>query len=629
MLQLEPGDITDLIVSGLFEEGLELEGKRAGGNLPRSAWESISAFANGSGGYVVLGVEESPDGWQVPGVSDPARMIQDIHNLMRDHSKISHEVSREGDIWKEWTSGVHIVVIRVPPAARRHRPVFLNGDRNVAFVRRNEGDARCSDDELDRMRRESFPESADLQVIPYLIIDDFDFDAIERYRQMSQERRPTLANHRLDTRGFLRSIGAWRLDRERAVEGPTLAGILVFGVDDAIREVRTNHVIDYRRIPSDHTPSRRWTDRVRWTGHLFGAWEKMFPRLVRGLPTPFRLRGPQRLDEPAGLEALREAFVNLLVHTDYLEPSDAVVLHRDDGYIFRNPGDSWIDLRDLGIQGRSERRNPVIAQMFDNIGLADQAGSGFLRIFDEWRELGYRKPTVISDPSNHEFELDLTLAGVLSSLDRQWLAGIGGPWREEEELALAFARHHGSVDNQTLRSATGQHLFDASQTLRSLRDREYLILHGSGRGAKYELGKEAQLNAPEEPSTGYTEPSTGHTEPSTGHAIARDQAKQETRLFEIASPVSHSTRVVPALFKQTVLRLCRISPQSSDELVRLLNRDVKTVRRYVSALLDSGDLERIYPQERHPRQRYRAVRKSHAKTQGYGTTRAKSTRSRD
>ncbi len=521
---------------------------------------------------------------------------------MRDRSKVSCEVVRTGDVWKEPVDGVQIVVVRVAPAPRRNKPVFIKGDRNHAFVRWNEGDARCTDEELDRMRREATPESSDVRVIPYLAIDDFDLDAVERYRQLSLEHKPSLANHRLDSAEFLRSVEAWRLDRELGVEGPTLAGILMFGVDRAIREVRTNHVIDYRRVPVDHTPSRRWTDRVRWTGHLFGAWEEIFPRLVRGLPTPFRLRGPQRLDEPAGLEALREAFVNLLVHTDYLESSDAVIVHRDDGYSFRNPGDSWVDPRDLGKQSRSERRNPIIAQMFDNVGLADQAGSGFIRILDEWRELGYRKPIVVSDSSGYQFELDLKLAGILSSDDRQWLATIGGPWREDEELALVFARHEGSVDNQTLRSATGQHLFDASQTLRSLRDREYLVLHGSGRHSRYMLGDAANLKAQEEPST-------GHTGLSTGHMGLSHQAEDNARLKEIAGPVAHSTRTSPNMFEETVLRLCRISPLSSEDLVRLLNRDVKTIRRYINRLIDAGELERLYPQERHPQQRYRATTK--------------------
>lgn len=262
--------------------------------------------------------------------------------------------------------------------------------------------------------------------------------------------------------------------------------------------------------------------------------------------------------------------------------------------------------------------------MFDNIGLADQAGSGFIRILDEWRELGYRKPIVVSDSSSYQFELDLKLAEILSSNDREWLAAIGGPWREEEELALVFARHEGSVDNQTLRNATGQHLFDASQTLRSLRDRTYLVLHGSGRSSRYVLGDAATAQSlleastgqtrPNtdhwESSTGYTSPSTDHLDPSTDHLApdSGDPSWITYRLGQIAAPIAQSGKISAAEVRTTILLLCSVIPLSSDDLVRLLNRRLVTVRRYITALLESGDLERIHPQERHPPQRYRTVK---------------------
>ncbi|MDQ3656661.1 MAG: hypothetical protein M3457_16495 [Chloroflexota bacterium] len=378
------------------------------------------------------------------------------------------------------------------------------------------------------------------------------------------------------------------MDRERGLEGPTVAGILMLGEDAAIREIRTDHIIDYRRVPVDETPTRRWSDRVQWTGNLFGAWEQIFPRLARGLPTPFRLRGPQRIDQPAGLEALREAFVNLLVHTDYEETSDAVILHRDDGYVFRNPGNSWVDLQDLGLQSQSDRRNPEIAKMFDHIGLADRAGSGFIRILDEWRELGFQKPSIVSDPSKYHFELGLKLAAMLSAGDRKWLGHIGGPWREEEELALIFAHHIGYVDNQSLRFATGQHLFDASQTLRSLRNRDLLVLQGSGRNASYVLGPAAIQNP-------------DHLDPNP------DQTLIDLRLHEIADPIALSDKISPEELKSAIVMLCTIAPLSQNDLVRLLRRSRVTLRRHTGDLLKHGLLQQEHEQASHPKQRYLAT----------------------
>jgi len=55
--------------------------------------------------------------------------------------------------------------------------------------------------------------------------------------------------------------------------------------------------------------------------------------------------------------------------------------------------------------------------MFDHIGLADRAGSGFIRILDEWRELGFQQPNIVSDPTKYHFELGLKLAAMLSAGD--------------------------------------------------------------------------------------------------------------------------------------------------------------------------------------------------------------------
>lgn len=62
-----------------YRENNRIEAKKARGGLPKSIWETYSAFANTLGGIILLGVEEWPDKTlHTIDHPDPAKLIKEF-----------------------------------------------------------------------------------------------------------------------------------------------------------------------------------------------------------------------------------------------------------------------------------------------------------------------------------------------------------------------------------------------------------------------------------------------------------------------------------------------------------------------------------------------------------------------
>ena len=71
----------DLAKFETYKENNRLEAKAAQGGLPKSIWETVSAFANTSGGVIVLGAKErKDDALEIVGLADADKMLDFCHS---------------------------------------------------------------------------------------------------------------------------------------------------------------------------------------------------------------------------------------------------------------------------------------------------------------------------------------------------------------------------------------------------------------------------------------------------------------------------------------------------------------------------------------------------------------------
>ena len=271
-------DTRTLLSSLALGEETDLEFKSARGGVPGSMWETYSSMANTDGGCILLGVEN--DG-TISGLPNPAKTRKTVWDSLNNRGQVSVKLLSNDQVRVVPVGEKSVLVMEIPRANRRQRPVYVGQNPITGTYRRNyEGDYLCNPDEVGRMLADQSEEPADSRILEHFSIDDIDPTSLQQYRQRFSARAPDHPWLSLDHRGFLAKLGGWRKDRATRQEGLTVAGLLMFGKDEAIRDPAAipGYHVDYREKLSPD-PSVRWTDRLTidgtWVGNLFQFYQRV------------------------------------------------------------------------------------------------------------------------------------------------------------------------------------------------------------------------------------------------------------------------------------------------------------------------------------------------------------------
>ena len=493
--------ITRLDDLALLRESVALECKLAQGRdgkgaLPEDFWPTYSAMANAEGGLIVLGVRERKGQFEPVGIEDVAKVRMELFNNLNNRQKVSVNLLSDADVREHEVDGCTLLLVQVPRAPRKSRPVYLTSNPfGHTYRRLNEGDRLMTDEEVKRMLADQVEDSRDDKILPHYELADLDMGTFQAYRQVFSNRDPGHPWNTLPDEAFLQKIGGWKRNRETGEQGLTLAGLLMFGQMHVIQDILPFYMLDYQERPEART-ERRWVDRLtldgKWSGNLYDFYRKVYLKLTADLKVPFQLEGAERQEETPVHTALREALVNVLVHADYSDRASVLVVKRPDMFGFRNPGLMRIPLEVALGGGEPDCRNRNLHKMFRFVGAGDQAGSGIPRIFQGWRSQHWKPPKLYESlvPYNQTLlelrMIDLFPAEVMADL-RQRFAGRFDSLSEEARMALALAASEGTVNHARLCAVSDAHPVELSRTLQHLVQAEMLASQGTGRGVVYFL----------------------------------------------------------------------------------------------------------------------------------------------
>ena len=424
---MEISDVKELLNKG---EKVDIECKESDSNLSKSIWDTYSSFANTNGGYIFLGIKEDKkkklpeERFQIQGIKNYDVQVKAFWDTING-DKVNKNILTDEDVQIVMIPSTELAVIsiHVPRADYNNRPVFINGNPyKGTFKRNHEGDYHASEDEVNAMLRDQKSEGNDGIVLEHYDMEDIDSETLSRYRTMFQNNNPDHVWNQEDNKQFLTMLGGYKKDRSKGIEGLTIAGLLMFGKGISIRERFSNLMMDYRD-ESNATDDMRWSDRVTydgtWENNLFNFFMKVSPKLSADLKKPFVLDNQQRVDDTPIHKAIREAFVNMIIHSDYLLDAGTLkILKKQDEFIFTNPGSLKLSVEEIFKGGNSKSRNPNMQLMLRMIGFGDNAGSGIPTILSAWKQADWVEPDLYEDTHLNQVTLTLkTLATWTESVD--------------------------------------------------------------------------------------------------------------------------------------------------------------------------------------------------------------------
>ncbi len=666
-----------MIIADL-KESSDIECKRAKSAAPKDMWSTYSAFANTYGGTIFLGITENGDGtFDVTGVDDAEKIKKDIFNNLSNPQCVSVNLF-EGDpdkyVQELNANGKIIIRVTVPRANRKQKPVFIkNNPKTGTYLRGHEGDNHASEAALQHMFAEKGTEPRDSLVLANFGVEDLDLSTLRKYRQHFQARAPEHRFNDLDDRNFLIRIGAWKRDRNTNEEGLTLAGLLMFGQDIAIKDYISHYHLDYIER-ENASRSSRYIDRVTldgtWSGNLYDFYLIVYKKLTTDLKVPFKLESDQRSDFTPVHEAIREALVNTLAHADFSSPKPIIVVKRPDMFGFLNPGSMRIPPEQAMLGGDSDCRNAAIHDIFRMVGLSERMGSGVNQIFSNWSTQHWQKPKLYENTVERHgeiFEQTVLELKMVSLVPSDTINRLESTFKEKfsnlnelERLILITADVDRWVNHERIMQITDESSRAVTLAFQKLENAEMLIANGSHKekfctlpGVKVstvdEVFKNGSINddnfsAPNS-SFEYSEVSSEYSKLRSNllKAINRptkeysyeSRDKEGRRLIEgldlpiidniealeenfrtilelVTEDVRNKTRVQKETLNTLIFVLCQDHYVSLKALAALLGRNPDALRQsYLKPLVNQGLLKFAFPQQKtHELQGYTATNPS-------------------
>ena len=359
------------MIHKLIAEATECDFKLAVENDKPLSWlKSVSAFANGIGGTLLFGVN---DNGKIVGLADAQADGENISRRIKDRMTPMPDFV----LTPYSENGKDVLALVVKPG--RATPYYYSMDGNKrAFVRVGSESVPSPDYRLNELILKGTNRTFDTTETHHRK-DDYSFSLLEAtylYRTKLRFESTDYKSFGLETDdGFLTLAGSLLADQHLVYNSRLFCtrwrGLEMGSLDeDAI-------------------------DDKEYEGNLIHLLTNGCDFVKLHNQVRFEKAPMERIDKPDYAErAVLEAIVNALIHRDWLMQGSEVHINiYDDRCEISSPGGMYsgkiIQEQDI-FELESERRNPVLADLFHRMRYMDRRGSGLKKIVNETKKLyGY------------------------------------------------------------------------------------------------------------------------------------------------------------------------------------------------------------------------------------------------
>lgn len=489
---------TEDLVARLRQVGAEptwVEVKAAVKGVPRSLAATLSAFANGDGGVVLLGLDESGGFTPAPGF-DADRIRDAVAGVAAD--RLTPPVRGEVEI--DLVDDARIVRIDVLGLDVVERPCFVTaaGPYGGSYIRGGDGDRRLTHYEVTQLMLNQRQPAFDAEPVPEAGLADLDPEAVDDLLAGVATRHPRTVRN-APPEEALRRLRVLVDHEGRLV--PTMAGLLTLGRYP--QQYFPQLFVSFVALPGlvmgqTLDDGTRFLDNATCDGPIPVMIDDAVAAVRRNMTRAAVIETSSRRDRyEYPTDVVRELIVNAVMHRDYSVEARGTQVQVElypDRLVVRSPGGLYgaVEVGQLGGPGVSSSRNEILARLLADVPLpetrravCENRGSGIPAVMNSLRSAGMSPPEF--DAEIARIQVTVPRHALLDHGTLAWLDGLRRPaLTEQQRLALAMMRHGDSVSNETLR-AWGLHRADATTALAGLVAMGLAERHGGRRYARYRL----------------------------------------------------------------------------------------------------------------------------------------------